>query len=78
MAKLKLNETQLHDLTKAFYRAELAALELKDRIADKQVILERVQKESNSTFQTWNTVTGETDFEISPEVYKPAKRAKTK
>jgi hypothetical protein len=77
MAKLTLNETQLHRLNKATYRAELVTLEAREILADKQRIYEEIQKETNSTFQTWNAGTGETDFEIpEPEIIPPRKRAK--
>ena len=73
---MKLNEQQLMRLNRAFYEAELAIMAANDKIAEKQRVMEELKEETNSTFQNWNSATGETDYVESTtvEVIPPRKR----
>jgi len=75
---MKLNEQQLVRLNRAFYEAELATMAAKDKIAEKERVLEEIRKETGSTFQNWNSSTGETDYVESSavEVIPPRKKRK--
>lgn len=75
--KLRLNEQQLNRLNKAWFRAELAGIELNERLAEKQRVFEEIQKETQSNFQNWNAGTGETDYDLpgeAIEVIPPRKK----
>jgi hypothetical protein len=76
---MKLNEQQLTRLNRAFYEAELATMAAKDKIAEKDQVIAEIQKETNSTFQNWNSSTGETDYVESTavEIIPPRKRRKS-